>query len=155
MLDLVTRTVETSTLGKILLVNVGLTDKDITALKDLLEENPQITSINVSENKLTKQAAYLLCQIKSLKRISMCYTELDHDGTVFLLSKPNLEFLDISGNKNIGYDLDDLVRARRSQGVEIIAEDTPLDMEYIKFILQDRFCEFSMKEKPKSFWRWW
>lgn len=103
---------------KVDLTNFGLRDKDILELKELLEQKPHITEINLTRNNMTRKSGKTLSEIKSLKCIYAGQNNLGDEGARVLILSDNLEYIDLTDN-NLTFEIADLIAKRRADGVTI------------------------------------
>lgn len=109
---------------KVNLSGLGLGDKHILVLKEVLEKKPHITEVYLTRNNMTDRSGRMLSEIKSLKRIHAGQNSLGDEGAKALLSQGNVEFLDLTGN-GITTKIKELLEERGQSGVTIITSDNP------------------------------
>ncbi len=109
---------------KVSFVNYGLDDEDMDVLRDLLNQKPHITEIDLSHNNLTEKSGKILSEIVFVVRITLAQNSLGDQGAIALFSKQNLKFLDLSDN-GLTIKIVDALLERRGQGVQIITIGNP------------------------------
>lgn len=73
----------------------GLNDNDMAELQELLQDNPYITSLNLSGNFITAEGCQQLCSIPRLKKVDLSHCHVGDKGVSYLL-KTNIEILNLS-----------------------------------------------------------
>lgn len=126
MLENAKEIIETATdeTTKVDFTNLGLSDRDIVELKELLEKKPQIVEVNLTRNNMRANSGKVLAELKSLRRIIVAQNSLGDAGARFLLAKEDLEYLDLSDN-DITFNIAELLTKRRAAGLVIATQENP------------------------------
>jgi hypothetical protein len=107
------------------LSNYGLDDADMSELEALLEDNKNITSIDLEHNNITSKGLNAIASISSVKKINVSQNKINDEGIIFLLkNNTTLESICIRNNalSEIGGEAI-LDKIKKNENIKYVAVD--------------------------------
>lgn len=82
------------------LSNYGLEDEDMLELERLLEDNQQVTSIDLERNNITAKGVKAVAGLLNIQELNLAQNKIDDTGLAYLLKfSKQLARLDIRDNE--------------------------------------------------------
>jgi hypothetical protein len=81
--------------------NAGLKDQDTNDLIQLINNNPAIKGINLSQNNMGDESVEMLLKLVNVKYLILSHTDITNIGAIKLIESNRFSSLDLSRNKGI------------------------------------------------------